>query len=45
VALLLRHKGVKHIRPLEGGLEAWRDLGYPLQTVELNANSEPNSKA
>jgi len=30
VALLLRKRGVKHIRPLEGGLEAWRERGYPL---------------
>jgi len=44
VALLLRHKGVKRIRPLEGGLEAWRDLGYPMQTVDANSNPEPLSK-
>jgi rhodanese-related sulfurtransferase len=30
VALLLRKKGIKNIRPLEGGLEAWRERGYPL---------------
>jgi len=42
VALLLRKKGVKRIRPLEGGLEAWRELGYPLQTVSVN--SEQASK-
>jgi 3-mercaptopyruvate sulfurtransferase SseA len=44
VALLLRNKGVKRIRPLQGGLDAWRELGYPLQTVEVspeNGGSSP----
>jgi rhodanese-related sulfurtransferase len=35
VALLLRKKGIKRIRPLQGGLEAWRDRGYPLITAVL----------
>jgi rhodanese-related sulfurtransferase len=35
VALLLRKKGIKRIRPLEGGLDAWRERGYPLVTVTL----------
>jgi rhodanese-related sulfurtransferase len=30
VALLLRKKGIRNIRPLQGGLEAWRERGYPL---------------
>jgi 3-mercaptopyruvate sulfurtransferase SseA len=30
VALLLRKKGVKRIRPLQGGLEEWRRQGFPL---------------
>jgi rhodanese-related sulfurtransferase len=33
VALLLRKNGIKRIRPLEGGLDAWRERGYPLVTV------------
>jgi rhodanese-related sulfurtransferase len=33
VALLLRKNGIKRIRPLQGGLEAWRDRGYPLVTA------------
>jgi 3-mercaptopyruvate sulfurtransferase SseA len=44
VALLLRNKGVKRIRPLQGGLDAWRELGYPLQTVAaavIPENGEP----
>jgi 3-mercaptopyruvate sulfurtransferase SseA len=32
VALLLRKHGIKQIRPLQGGLEAWRERGYPLDT-------------
>jgi 3-mercaptopyruvate sulfurtransferase SseA len=30
VALLLRKNGIKRIRPLQGGLDAWRERGYPL---------------
>jgi 3-mercaptopyruvate sulfurtransferase SseA len=36
VALLLRRKGIKKIRPLQGGLGAWRDHGYPLDTIKLS---------
>jgi rhodanese-related sulfurtransferase len=35
VALLLRKKGIKRIRPLQGGLDAWRERGYPLAVVTL----------
>jgi rhodanese-related sulfurtransferase len=34
VALLLRKKGITRIRPLEGGLNAWRNLGYPIVNIE-----------
>jgi len=44
VALLLRNKGVKRIRPLQGGLDAWRDLGYPLQTVPVSQEDGALSK-
>ncbi len=30
MALLLRRKGVKKIRPLTGGLDGWRRQGYPV---------------
>jgi len=33
VALLLRKQGVKHIRPLQGGLDGWREAGFPLQST------------
>jgi 3-mercaptopyruvate sulfurtransferase SseA len=35
VALLLRRQGIKHIRPLQGGLAAWREAGYPLANIKL----------
>ncbi|MGA2096315.1 MAG: rhodanese-like domain-containing protein [Candidatus Acidiferrum sp.] len=35
MALLLRRQGIKHIRPLQGGLEAWREAGYPVAHVKL----------
>jgi rhodanese-related sulfurtransferase len=35
VALLLRKKGIRRIRPLQGGLGAWRERGYPLITTAL----------
>jgi 3-mercaptopyruvate sulfurtransferase SseA len=44
VALLLRNKGVRHIRPLQGGLDAWRELGYPLQMMPVSTETEPISK-
>jgi 3-mercaptopyruvate sulfurtransferase SseA len=30
VALLLRKQGIQRIRPLAGGLGAWRERGYPI---------------
>lgn len=30
VALTLRRRGVEHVRPLAGGLKAWRDRGLPV---------------
>jgi len=33
LALLLRRQGIKHIRPLQGGLDAWREQGYPVVSV------------
>jgi len=33
VALLLRKNGIKRIRPLQGGLQAWRERGFPLVTA------------
>jgi len=33
VALLLRKQGIRLIRPLQGGLDAWRKLGYPVDAL------------
>jgi rhodanese-related sulfurtransferase len=35
VALLLRRQGITRIRPLEGGLEAWRERKYPVANNKL----------
>jgi 3-mercaptopyruvate sulfurtransferase SseA len=35
VALLLRKQGIRRIRPLQGGLDAWRKLGYPIETIAI----------
>jgi rhodanese-related sulfurtransferase len=40
VALLLRNKGITRVRPLEGGLDAWRERGYPIVSAE---DQEPDS--
>ena len=31
VALLLRRRGITRVRPLLGGIDAWRELNYPLE--------------
>jgi 3-mercaptopyruvate sulfurtransferase SseA len=33
VALILRGRGVERVRPLAGGLYAWRDRGHPTISV------------
>jgi rhodanese-related sulfurtransferase len=33
VALILRRRGIKRVRPLAGGFHAWRDHGYPVISV------------
>jgi 3-mercaptopyruvate sulfurtransferase SseA len=40
VALLLRKNGIMNIRPLQGGLDAWRERGYPLDTVSVEVESK-----
>jgi membrane protein DedA with SNARE-associated domain/rhodanese-related sulfurtransferase len=32
VAVLLRRKGISRVRPLLGGIDAWRDRNFPIQT-------------
>jgi 3-mercaptopyruvate sulfurtransferase SseA len=40
VALLLRRRGIERVRPLAGGLDAWRDHGFPLEGGAPAAPSE-----
>jgi 3-mercaptopyruvate sulfurtransferase SseA len=40
VALLLRKNGIMNIRPLLGGLDAWRERGYPLDTVTIEVETK-----
>jgi membrane protein DedA with SNARE-associated domain/rhodanese-related sulfurtransferase len=35
VAMQLRKAGVRRVRPLEGGLDAWRASGYPVEPVTI----------
>jgi 3-mercaptopyruvate sulfurtransferase SseA len=44
VALLLKKSGITRIRPLLGGLEAWRERGYPLDTVTITEQSTTTIK-
>jgi 3-mercaptopyruvate sulfurtransferase SseA len=41
VALLLKRQGITRIRPLQGGLDAWRHLGYPVDNLAANASPSP----
>jgi membrane protein DedA with SNARE-associated domain/rhodanese-related sulfurtransferase len=40
VALALLRKGIRRVRPLAGGLQAWRDLGFPV-TSEVRIPPSP----
>jgi rhodanese-related sulfurtransferase len=40
VALALRRKGIGRVRPLAGGLQAWRDRGFPV-TSEVRIPPSP----
>jgi 3-mercaptopyruvate sulfurtransferase SseA len=43
VALQLRRRGFERVRPLAGGLEAWRERGFPLTLVVLCGVDEPRA--
>ena len=32
MALLLRRNGITHVRPLLGGIDAWRERKYPIDS-------------
>jgi membrane protein DedA with SNARE-associated domain/rhodanese-related sulfurtransferase len=33
MALMLKRKGISRVRPLAGGIDAWRELAYPVEMV------------
>ena len=33
MALMLKRRGITRVRPLAGGIDAWRELAYPLELV------------
>lgn len=35
IALELRKMGIQRVRPLRGGLQGWKDAGYPLEALVL----------
>lgn len=35
IALELRRMGIQRVRPLRGGLQGWKDAGYPLEAIAL----------
>jgi rhodanese-related sulfurtransferase len=35
VALMLKKRGIMRVRPLAGGLAAWKELGFPMTGPEL----------
>jgi rhodanese-related sulfurtransferase len=39
VALLLRKQGISRIRPLEGGFQAWRARGLPVEPIATHAEA------
>jgi membrane protein DedA with SNARE-associated domain/rhodanese-related sulfurtransferase len=39
VAMELRRLGVSRVRPLRGGLQGWKDAGYPMEAVLVNAHA------
>jgi rhodanese-related sulfurtransferase len=40
VAMLLLQHGVMRVRPLAGGLNAWRDHGYPVELLDRPTSSK-----
>ena len=47
MALTLHKNGILRVRPLEGGIEAWRERDFPVeaQSAETQAAEPPGSPA
>lgn len=41
MALMLRSKGITRVRPLVGGIDAWREKGFPLDALTVGEVSTP----
>lgn len=39
MALELRHRGITRVRPLQGGFEAWRRSGFPVESISATERS------
>jgi membrane protein DedA with SNARE-associated domain/rhodanese-related sulfurtransferase len=37
MALMLKRRGISRVRPLAGGIDAWRELDYPLEMIVSKA--------
>jgi 3-mercaptopyruvate sulfurtransferase SseA len=47
VALQLHRRGIRRVRPLLGGLDAWEQQGFPLQKIKVaeSAMAQPSGIA
>ena len=43
MALLLHRKGILRVRPLLGGIDAWRERDYPMERRAVGASSPPGA--
>jgi hypothetical protein len=43
--LLLQRKGIRRVRPLLGGIDAWRERNYPMEllTIEVKGAVGPGA--
>jgi rhodanese-related sulfurtransferase len=44
IALVLKRNGVTRVRPLAGGMDAWRELAYPVAMVVLKEGAVAPAK-
>ena len=43
MALLLIRRGITRVRPLLGGLDGWRDVGFPLEDFRTRVAAQVNA--
>ena len=44
VALQLHGRGFRNVRPLEGGLDAWKSAGFAVVSTDPDAANEPEGR-